>query len=112
ATGAELMSTQENWNMVLMSATMNEEEIQQAYAPINGRRIPSITVEGRPHNIEQHQKPDSNPVDVFFEECLPDGNKTLIFTDGKRSIKALTKEIEDRAGDKKVRVLPLHSKID
>ena len=112
ATAAEIMTSQSNWNMVLMSATMNEAEIQDAYAPINGRKVPSITVEGRPHQIEEHKRPESNPVDVFFEDCLEQGNKTLIFTDGKRSIKAMTKEIERRAGDRNIKILSLHSKID
>lgn len=112
ATAAEIMTNQPNWNMVLMSATMNEQEIQNAYAPINGRKVPSLTVEGRPHNIEEHKRPDSNPVDVFFEDCLDQGNKTLIFTDGKRSIKAMTKEIERRMGDRNIKILSLHSKID
>lgn len=112
ATAAEIMTDQSNWNMVLMSATMNEAEIQNAYAPINGRKVPSITVEGRPHEIEQHNRPAANPVDVFFDECVDEGNKTLIFTDGKRSIGAMSKEIERRMGKRKIKILSLHSKID
>lgn len=108
ATAAELMTEKPSWNMVLMSATLNEEEIQQAYAPINGRPIPKITVEGRPHDIEYHERPDMNVVDIFETECA-ESQKTLIFTDGKRSIGAITNELLRR--DPELRVLPLHSKI-
>lgn len=111
AMAAELMTEQSAWNMVLMSATPNIDEIQSAYSPINGKRVPNITVEGRPHAITYHETPDRTVVDVFFEECLESGNKTLIFTDGKRSLKAIRDEIERRAPNGRVRVLLLHSKI-
>lgn len=111
ATAAELMTEQESWNMVLMSATPNIQEVQDAYSSINGRRVPSITVEGRPHAITRNEVPDKNVVEVFFDECLVGGNKTLIFTDGKRSLKAIRDEIERRAPPGKVKVLLLHSKI-
>lgn len=108
ATAAELMTEKPSWNMVLMSATLNEEEVQQAYAPINGRPIPKITVEGRPFDIQYNERPDMNVVDIFETECA-ESNKTLIFTDGKRSIGAITKELLKRDPD--LRILPLHSKI-
>lgn len=111
ATAAELMTDHATWNMVLMSATLNEQEIQDAYTPINGRPIPSLTVEGRPHAIEQHERPGKSVVDVFAEECLETGRKTLIFTDGKRSIETIVDELNARFGDT-VKVLVLHSKID
>ena len=111
ATAAELMTERESWNMVLMSATLNEKEIQDAYTPINGKLIPSITVEGRPHNIEQYERPDKSVIDVFAEECFESGTKTLIFTDGKRSVNSIKEEIEGRYGTR-VKVLVLHSKID
>ncbi len=109
ATAAELMTDHESWNMVLMSATLNEKEIQDAYTPINGKPIPSIAVEGRPHTIEQLERPDKSVIDVFAEECLESGNKTMIFTDGKRSVKAIQEEIEARYGDR-VKVLVLLQK--
>lgn len=111
ATAAELMTDHEQWNMVLMSATLNEEEIQDAYMSINGRKIPSIMVEGRPHSIEQHERPDETVLDVFAKECLEDGGKTMIFTDGKRSVAQIMDGLKARYGDS-VKVLPLHSKID
>lgn len=111
ATAAEMMTEQTSWNMVLMSATMNEQEIQEAYAPLNGRKIPQIMVEGRPHNIRQHERAQDTVVDVFMNECLSQGNKTLIFTDGKRSLGAIEEELTRRCGSN-IRVLLLHSKID
>ena len=108
AMSAEMMTEQPHWNMVLMSATMNEDEIQKAYSPINGRPIPSIEVEGRPHEIEAFEEPDKNVIDVFREFCQ-DGNKTLIFTEGKRSIEAIEKKLRREFPD--ARVLKLHSKI-
>ncbi len=112
ATAAEQMERQQRWNMVLMSATLNEGEIQDAYASLNGSKIPSVTVEGRPHTIESHERCHDTVVDVFVDECLKSGNKTLIFTDGKRSLKAIKDEIERRCGSESVEVLLLHSKID
>ncbi len=111
ATAAELMTDHEQWNMVLMSATLNEAEIQDAYMPINGRKIPSVSVEGRPHTIEQHERPEKTVLDVFAEECREDDGKTIVFTDGKRSVKQIMDELVARYGDS-VKVLPLHSKID
>jgi hypothetical protein len=114
ATAAEMMTEHDTWNMVLMSATLNTEEIQEAYESINGGPIPSVEVEGRPHEIEYNERPEQNAIDVFFDECIKQGNKTLIFTDGKRSLKHIQKEIEARAathGGKAVRVLLLHSKM-
>lgn len=108
AMSAEMMTEQPNWNMVLMSATMNEEEIQQAYTPINGKPIPKIEVEGRPHEIEYNEVPDKNVVDVFEESCL-DGNKTIIFTEGQRAMGAIENELRRRQPN--VRILKLHSKI-
>lgn len=111
ATAAELMTDRESWNMVLMSATLNKEEIQEAYQAINGKPIPSVTVEGRPYAIEAHDRPGKSVVDVFAEDCFEDGNKTMIFTDGKRSVRAIIDELEARFGDT-IKALPLHSKID
>lgn len=108
AMSAEMMTEQENWNMVLMSATMNEEEIQQAYTPINGKPIPKIEVEGRPHEISYQEEPSKHVVQVFSESCL-DGNKTLIFTEGQRAMGAIENQL--RREHPEVRILKLHSKI-
>ena len=108
AMSAEMMTEQQKWNMVLMSATMNEDEIQRAYASINGRPIPSIEVEGRPHEIASYEEPKKNVIDVFRDSCQ-DGNKTLIFTEGKRAIGAI--EAKLRREFPEARILKLHSKI-
>lgn len=108
AMSAEMMSEQDNWNMVLMSATMNEEEIQQAYTLINGKPIPKILVEGRPHDIEFHEEPSKNVVDVF-SDVYEDGTKTLIFTEGQRAMGAIENELRRRHPE--LRILKLHSKI-
>lgn len=109
AMSAEMMTEQPNWNMVLMSATMNEDDIQQAYAPINGGPIPNVEVEGRPHEIAYHEEPDKNVIDVFGESCYEQGNKTLIFTEGKRSLGAIENALRREHPD--LRILKLHSKI-
>lgn len=111
ATAAELMTERPSWNMVLMSATLNAHEIQDAYRPINGKPIPTITVEGRPHDIESYEYPDKTVIDVFDGECFESGHKTMIFTEGISSVKNIKKVLEAKYGEK-VRVLPLHSKID
>ena len=108
ATAAEMMTEHDRWNMVLMSATLNENEIQQAYMPINGKPIPRVVVEGRPHDISYNERPEDTVVDVYDAECV-DANKTLIFTDGKRSIGAIKNELQRRHPD--LRILALHSKI-
>lgn len=108
AMSAEMMTEQPNWNMVLMSATMNEQEIQQAYTPINGKPIPKIEVEGRPHEIECNEVPDKNVIDVFKDSCQ-DGNKTLIFTEGQRAMGAIENEL--RRQHPELRILKLRSKI-
>jgi HrpA-like RNA helicase len=108
ATAAEMMTEQEKWNMVLMSATLNEEEIQDAYAPINGKSIPRVMVEGRPHAITYNESPDQTVVEVFEEHCR-ETSKTLIFTDGKRSIGAIRNGLLKQ--NPNLRILPLHSKI-
>lgn len=111
ATAAEMMTEQPSWNMVLMSATLNEGEVQDAYGVLNGHKIPQITVEGRPHSIQQHECAQDTVTDVFEKECFQQGNKTLIFTDGQRSLKAIKSKLESQFGSS-VRVLLLHSKID
>jgi HrpA-like RNA helicase len=108
ATAAEMMQEQPSWSMALVSATVNSEEIRRAYTAINEKPIPEITIEGRPHEIAYHERPDKTIVDVY-DEVAVDANKTLIFTDGKRSIDAITKELQRRHPD--ARILPLHSKI-
>lgn len=111
ATAAEQMEHQLGWNMVLMSATLNEDEIQDAYSGLNGSAIPSVTVEGRPHYIEQHERAHQTVTGVFAGECLPDGHRTVIFTDGKRSLNAIRDELERQHGEA-IEVLLLHSKVD
>lgn len=112
ATAAELMTEQESWNMVLMSATLDSEKIQDAYTPINGRQIPQVTVEGRPHEIEPVEESELDVIGAFEKHCLS-GSKTLIFTDGKRSVGMIRVELELRygRGSPPLRILKLHSKI-
>lgn len=112
ATAAECMTEQDSWNMVLMSATLNTEEIQDAYTVINGQPIPQVTVEGRPYDIEQLEEPELDVAGAFEKHCL-DGHKTLIFTDGKRSMSAIADELYIRHGAKQpqLNILFLHSKI-
>ncbi len=106
---AEMMTEQPNWNMTLMSATMDKAPIQRAYQSINEGAIPSVKVEGRPHNIEYNEVSDKNVVEVFSEECYEDANKTLIFTEGKRAMGAIENELRRQHPD--LNVLKLHSKI-
>ena len=74
--------------------------------------MPSVTVEGRPHNIEQHERPGKSVVDVFAEECYEQGNTTIIFTDGKRSLKSIENELNKMYPDGSLEILLLHSKVD
>ena len=107
---AEMMSEQPNWNMVLMSATMNKEPIQRAYAAINDGPVPSVEVKGRPHEIEYNEVPQKNVVDVYTDECYVDSNKTIIFTEGQRAMAAIEKKIRFAHPD--VQILKLHSGIN
>lgn len=108
ATAAEVLQDKPNWNMTLVSATVNSNEIRQAYTTLNDKQIPSITIEGRPHTIDYHERPNQTVADVY-DEVIENANKALIFTDGKRSIAAIKAEIQRRHPE--ARILVLHSKI-
>lgn len=112
AAAAEMMERRQGWNMVLMSATMDEKKIQDAYSSLNGTKIPTIEIKGRPHPIEYNERANKTSVDVYSDECFESGAKTIIFTDGVRSMNAIKKELESRYTTDEIEVLKLSSKTD
>ena len=114
AIAARRLEENPSWHMVFSSATPDPESIREAYTHINQGEIPSVTLEGRPHTIEYGEEPDLDVV-TAYKKYGGEARRTLIFTDGKRSIKEVIKAIKKNFGTEdeqgRIRFMKLHAKI-
>ncbi len=97
------------WRMVLASATLDAESIHQAYSDINGRPVPRVMVEGRPHELQIIDEPEMTADEALVK--YGDGHdKAMIFTAGKAEIRDTIKDIR-KLHLPKTKTSRLHAKL-
>lgn len=115
ATGevASVLESEPTWRLMVSSATHDKESVKNALTPVNGKDIPSIEVNGRPHDVELHEIPNMDVADIYIEHGSRH-NSTMIFTSGKAEIDEVIEKIRKqlhKAGDTKVVFRKLHAEI-
>lgn len=115
---AQAVSKQENWRLVAMSATHNADALVNSFALINkGEVAPTVSIEGRPFDLEVYERPQQFATDVYAEVGA-DHERTMIFTSGKNEInhiiEQLTKKLEseERGSSSKVEFRKLHADLN
>lgn len=109
AAAARLLPSHPKWRMMLVSATLDSDSIRQAYSDMNGRPVPLVSVEGRPHELTSHEEPEMDPVQAYMQYGA-DHEKAMIFTAGKAEIKDIIKALHGQnLGN--VRIDQLHAKL-
>lgn len=97
------------WRLVLASATLDAQSIHNAYSTVNGRTIPRISIEGRPHDLAMLEEPTAGPVETYLRHGQ-DHDKVMIFTAGKAEIKDIINGLR-AAGVGNARINQLHAKL-
>ncbi|MGI9339621.1 MAG: helicase-related protein, partial [Psychrobacter sp.] len=110
AASVEEIRDHPKWRLMLVSATLDSNSIHEAYSEINGRPIPIVSAEGRPHELEQIEEPDMTAVEALKHYISKGHKKALLFTAGKQEIRDYTDEIRS-ARLSNMRVDPLHAKL-
>ena len=94
---AQAVSQQEQWRVMAVSATQNQESVGRAFSKLTKGNVPNIEIEGRPFNIEIHERPDQRAGEVYAE-VGHDHRIGMIFTRGKEQLATITsnakKELE------------------
>lgn len=112
----ELLKENPQMRVVIMSATMDANEISNFYADVTDTVPPIVEVEGRTYNVEKFEKPDSTVVEELVSEELL-GKNVLCFLPGKGEIKdaitAVRKTLRQRGMKEEdmPALVPLHSKL-
>src|SRR5690606_24992912 len=100
--------------VVLMSATMDAEEIANFYADVTDTIPPIIKVPGRTYPVDKYEMPSSTVVDVVTSD-MAKGKNILCFLPGKREIKDAIKQtrrqLQKEGGDVLPEMLALHSRM-
>ncbi|MEO5949283.1 MAG: helicase-related protein, partial [Candidatus Saccharimonas sp.] len=102
-----------NLKVVITSATMDTDRLQEYFNEVVERPVPLIDVPGRSYPVEFIERPDSTVVDITIEVAKP-GAGILIFVAGKREIRDVIDEIRRRLPHnilEKAVIYPLHSKL-
>lgn len=79
------MTQHENWRLVVSSATHDAANVDRALETLNGKPIPHIGVEGRPHELEYTEMPTATEAEAYAM-IGRDHQHTLCFTSGKQEI--------------------------
>lgn len=102
------------WRLVFASATPDASTLTKTYSMVNeGRNVPVIEIEGRPHELDMVEEPDKDIVEAYLEHSVG-VQKTLVFVDGKRSINQAIREISQAMTDDEreyTRFYKLHADI-
>ncbi len=85
ATAAQQLSEHPKWRLILSSATHDKQLVLDRFKSVNKIDIPVVSIEGRPHDIEFHEKPTKTAAEVYADNYW-DHEKTLFFTSGKFEI--------------------------
>lgn len=109
----QMLKEKPNMRVVLMSATMEAQRIQNYFDDVTPQSPPIIEVPGRTHPVESREDPKSTIVKETIKFAL-DGKNVLVFVPGKREIGDTIDELE-RLLPPDIRlamdILPLHSKL-
>lgn len=114
--GLRAVENNENWRFVAMSATHNEAVLQGPLSAVNNGITPSLKIEGRPFELEQHERPKKTAMEVYAEEC-GDAEKAMIFTSGKAEIDHIIErtrlhlDLQNPGSSRKVVFRKLHSEL-
>lgn len=103
----------ENWRVVFASATPDKKIAKGTYEVVNGGDIPTIEIEGRPHELKMVEEPNMDIVNSYHEHNAGIA-KSMIFVDGKRAIKDTISELRRSMSTEEVartRFFKLHAKI-
>lgn len=82
---AEAVTQQPNWRVAAVSATQNEAAVSRAFAGLIRGKIPTVSIEGRPHDMETHERPDMETYELYAE-VGHNHEKSMIFTRGREQI--------------------------
>ena len=111
AVSTKKLAKHANWGVAVVSATMDAKSVDDAYGPlVADKKIPHITVEGRPHELESLAEPDLDPVETYRKHGASH-ERTIIFTAGKAEIRDTIEALEKACLGENVRILPLHAKL-
>lgn len=96
---AQSVSQQPNWHVVAVSATQNEEAVSRAFSGLTKGKVPTVEIEGRPHEMETHERPDQETYEVYAD--VGHNHKvSMIFTRGHAQIEHIIdktkKELDSR----------------
>lgn len=89
---ASMLEAEPTWRLVVSSATHDRTSIDKALTPVNGKDIPFVEIDGRPHNVELHEIPNMDIADIYVEYG-GDHASTIIFTSGKAEIEEVIEKI-------------------
>jgi ATP-dependent helicase HrpA len=109
----QLLKEKPNLRVVLMSATMEAQRIQNYFDDVTPQSPPIIEVPGRTFPVESREAPKST---VVKEACrlAEEGKNILVFVPGKREIQDVIDEITRHLPAELLQgldILPLHSKL-
>ncbi|MEO8863275.1 MAG: helicase-related protein [Candidatus Saccharimonadales bacterium] len=109
--------------LVIMSATIDGQDLARYFSDVSDKPIPILVIPGRSYETEKFEKPESSVVEevtsivkgiVNEDGTIPEGpNDILVFVPGKQEISDTLRNIRrglpDNAMDN-IRLYPLHSK--
>lgn len=110
ALAATQVEANDGWRLVLSSATLDDDVTQEKYAEINGNPLPTISVEGRPHDIDIEEDASRDVAEAYVEYGV-DSRKAIVFVEGVRSIKETIYNLKRANPNKTIRFYKLHSGI-
>ncbi len=119
ATGIAAKAVDENdsWRLIAASATHNSAALQHSFSELNGGFVPSVTINGRPFELEIDDAPFESPMEVYAREGR-NHDKTMIFTSGKGEIDHIIEETmnllerQRPGGSEKVIFRKLHGELN
>lgn len=81
------------WRVVFASATPDSSTLTKTYHAVNGKDIPIVEIKGRPHELDIVEDGKKDIVGAYREHNAG-VQKTLMFVDGKNSIKETIAELK------------------
>ena len=122
AVTASMLTEMPSARLILSSATQDKDRIRQTMDSVNGRKTPTVHVDGRPFDLTIIEEPELTPAEAYvkygWSTDIEDGaRKALTFAPGKaeisgridNAIKALDENL--KGSSERVRFYPLHAKL-
>lgn len=118
ALGVAALSVRDNdqWRLVAASATHNIETLQKPFETLNNGYVPSVEIEGRPHDVTLHEESALTPMQAYARNGATHG-KSMLFTSGKNEIQFIINEtrreleLVERGSSQDVEFRILHGKL-